>query len=165
MKEISKTYDAKQFEDAIYKEWEAQKAFTPSDDPKKPGYSIMMPPPNATGTLHLGHATMLAIEDILVRFKRMQGFDALWLPGTDHAAIATQSVVEKKLQADGIKHPRKELGREGLLNEIRAFVEDSKATIRNQVRKMGASCDWSRERYTFGDDLNMAVNELFRMMF
>lgn len=165
MKEISKTYNAKDHEDRIYQMWEKSGAFAPDPDPKKEPYSVMMPPPNATGTLHLGHATMLAIEDILVRFKRMQGFSTLYLPGTDHAAIATQSVVEKKLQAEGIKKPREELGREKLLEEIRKFVEVSKSTIRNQIRKMGTSCDWSRERYTFSDEMNAAVNELFKMMY
>jgi len=165
MKEIPKAYEAKQVEDRLYKEWEASGAFAPSSDPSKKPYSIMMPPPNATGTLHLGHATMLAIEDILIRFKRMQGFAALYLPGTDHAAIATQSVVEAKLQKEGMAHPRETLGREGLLTEIRAFVEQSKDTIRNQIRKMGASCDWSRERYTFSDDMNHAVSTLFTMMY
>ena len=165
MKEIPKAYEAKQVEDRLYKEWEASGAFAPSSDQNKKPYSIMMPPPNATGTLHLGHATMLAIEDILIRFKRMQGFAALYLPGTDHAAIATQSVVEAKLQKQGMAHPRETLGREGLLAEIRTFVEESKDTIRNQIRKMGASCDWSRERYTFSEEMNHAVSTLFTMMY
>lgn len=165
MQELSKAFDAKDFETRLYKKWEESGAFAPDSDPSKPPYSIMLPPPNATGTLHLGHATMLAIQDILIRFKRMQGFSTLWLPGTDHAAIATQSVVEKKLQAGGMKHPRQELGREGLLAEIRTFVEQSKDTIRNQMRKMGASVDWTRERYTFSDDMNHAVNTLFKMMY
>ena len=165
MKEIPKAYSAKDHEDRIYKMWEQSGAFAPDPNPKKEPYSIMMPPPNATGTLHLGHATMLAIEDILIRFKRMQGFSTLYLPGTDHAAIATQSVVEKKLQSEGIKNPREELGREKLLQEIRKFVDVSKSTIRKQIRKMGTSCDWSRERYTFSDEMNVAVNELFRMMY
>jgi len=125
----------------------------------------MMPPPNATGTLHLGHATMLAVEDIMARYKRMQGHPTLYLPGTDHAAIATQSVVEKRLQDDGMKNPLEELGREGLLDKIREFVAGSQATIRNQVKKMGTSCDWSREKYTFSDEMNHSVNELFKMMF
>ncbi|MFA5789269.1 MAG: valine--tRNA ligase, partial [Candidatus Gracilibacteria bacterium] len=165
MKEIPKTYSPKDHEDSLYKMWEKSGAFAPDPDPKKKPYSIMMPPPNATGTLHLGHATMLAIEDILIRFKRMQGFSALYLPGTDHAAIATQSVVEKKFQEGGMKNPRETLGREGLLKAIREFVEDSKKTIRGQVRKMGTSCDWSRERYTFSDEMNHAVNTLFKMMY
>ncbi len=164
-KEIPKAYNAKDHEDRIYKMWEDSGAFAPDEDPKKEPYVIMMPPPNATGQLHLGHATMLAVEDILVRYKRMQGFSTLYLPGTDHAGIATQSVVEKKLQDGGMEKPREELGREGLLKEIHKFVENSKDTIRNQVRKMGTSCDWSRERYTFSDEMNHSVNELFRMMY
>lgn len=165
MTEIPKAYESGDHEARIYKMWEDAGAFTPSEDPDKPAYSIMMPPPNATGTLHLGHATMLALEDILIRYKRLQGFDALWLPGTDHAAIATQSVVEKKLQDGGMSNPLQELGREGLMDKIKEFVEGSKNTIRNQVRRMGSSCDWTRERYTFSEDMNHAVNTLFGMMF
>lgn len=165
MMEIEKTYDAKKYEDKIYKTWEHSGSFSPQDDKKKQAFTIMMPPPNATGTLHLGHATMLAIEDILIRYKRMRGFDALWVPGTDHAGIATQSVVEKKLQSEGIARPREQLGREKLLEQIKDFTEKSKDTIRNQIRKMGASCDWSRERYTYSDEMNKAVNELFGMMY
>ncbi len=165
MKEIAKAYEASQFEDEIYKKWEESGVFSLTGDKSKKPFSIMMPPPNATGTLHLGHATMLALEDTMIRYKRMAGFDALWIPGTDHAAIATQSVVEKKLQAEGIKNPREELGREKLLAEIRKFVEKSQGTIRNQVKKMGSSCDWTREKYTFSDEMNESVNELFKMMY
>ncbi len=167
MKEIAKAYEASQFEDEIYKKWEKSGAFSggAKANSKKTPFSIMMPPPNATGTLHLGHATMLALEDTMIRYKRMAGFDALWIPGTDHAAIATQSVVEKKLQSEGIKNPREELGREKLLAEIRKFVEKSQGTIRNQVKKMGSSCDWTREKYTFSDEMNESVNELFKMMY
>lgn len=162
---IEPAYDAKKHEDEIYKKWEESKAFSPKVDPTKKPFTISLPPPNATGTLHLGHATMLAIEDIMIRYHRMQGYSALWVPGTDHAAIATQSVVEKKLQAEGIKSPRKELGREKLLGHIREFVKESQSTIRNQIRKMGASCDWSREKYTLDDDMNVAVNTLFGRMY
>ena len=165
MKEIAKAYEASQFEDEIYKKWEESGVFSLTGDKSKKPFSIMMPPPNATGTLHLGHATMLALEDTMIRYKRMAGFDALWIPGTDHAAIATQSVVEKKLQAEGIKNPREELGREKLLAEIRKFVEKSQGTIRNQVKKMGSSCDWTREKYTFSDEMNESVKELFKMMY
>ncbi len=165
MTQIPKAYNAGDHEDKIYQIWEKSGAFKPDDDKKKKPYSIMMPPPNATGTLHLGHATMLAIEDILIRYKRMQGYAALWLPGTDHAAIATQSVVEKKLQDGGMKNPREELGREGLLEKIREFVVQSQDTIKNQIRKMGASCDWTRERYTFSDEMSNSVNALFEMMY
>lgn len=165
MNQIPKTYEPAKFENDIYSAWENAGNFKPSLDPDKKAYSIMMPPPNATGTLHLGHATMLALEDIMIRYKRMAGYDTLWLPGTDHAAIATQSVVEQKLVNEGIKNPREKFGREGLLEQIRDFAEDSKKTIRNQIRKMGASCDWTRERYTFSDEMNNAVNELFGMMY
>jgi valyl-tRNA synthetase len=164
-KEMPKTFDAKANEVNLYTKWEESGAFSPSHDENKKPYSIMMPPPNATGQLHLGHATMLAIEDILIRYKRMQGFDTLLLPGTDHAAIATQSRVEKNLQEGGMENPLETLGREGLLKEIRTFVEASKKTIRSQVRAMGTSCDWTREKYTFSEDLNHAVNTLFKMMY
>lgn len=163
--EIEKAYEARKYESDIYGKWEKSQAFKAKVDPRKKPFAISMPPPNATGTLHLGHAVMLALEDILIRYYRMSGYSALWLPGTDHAAIATQSVVEKKLQAQGIAKPREELGREKLLAEIRKFVEQSKDTIRNQIRKMGSSCDWSREKYTFDDDMNHAVNTLFERMY
>lgn len=165
MIELEKTYTPKKYEEDIYKKWEKSGAFKASIDKKKTPFVISMPPPNATGTLHLGHATMLALEDIMIRHKRMEGFSALWLPGTDHAAIATQSVVEKKLQESGIKNPREELGRRKLLKEIRDYVTQSKDTIRNQIRKMGSSCDWDREKYTLDDDLNHAVNTFFGRMY
>jgi len=139
MQEMEKAYEPKKYEDNVYNNWEKSGAFTPIVDKTKKPFTISMPPPNATGTLHLGHATMIAIEDIMIRQKRMEGYSALWLPGTDHAAIATQSVVEKKLQQEGILNPRADLGREKLLKEIRKFVEESKDTIRNQIRKMGAA--------------------------
>ena len=112
-----------------------------------------MPPPNATGTLHLGHAIMLAVEDLLARWRRMSGDEVLWLPGTDHAAIATESVVIKNLQKDGVDNPRETFGRKVLIEKIADFVEKSRATIRSQIRAMGASCDWSRESYTMQPEL------------
>ncbi len=159
---MDKTYTAKKHEDKIYKKWEDAGAFKPSDSKKK-AYTISMPPPNATGTLHLGHAIMLAIEDIFIRFKRMQGHPTLWLPGTDHAAIATQNKVEKLLAEKG--KDRHKLGREKFLEEVRKFVAESQSTIRNQIRKMGSSCDWSRERYTLDDGLSRAVLETFVRMY
>ncbi len=145
--------------------WEKSGAFKPeSCDPAGEPFTISMPPPNATGQLHLGHAVMLALQDIFIRFARMQGKRALWVPGTDHAAIATENVVIKQLKDGGMKDPRKELGREKLVQNIAAFVEQSKNTIRGQVRKMGSSCDWSRERYTFEPALNRCVNEVFCQM-
>ncbi len=163
--QIEKAYEAKKYEDKIYKKWEKSGAFSPKIDTKKKPFAISMPPPNATGLLHLGHATMLAVEDIMIRYHRMKGDCSLWLPGTDHAAIATQSVVEKQLQKKGIKNPRQKLGREKLIAEIKKFVLESQSTIRNQIRKMGASCDWRREKYTLEDNMNLAVNTLFKYMY
>jgi valyl-tRNA synthetase len=165
MIELEKAYEAQKFEDLIYEKWLKSGHFTPKVDPGKKPFTISLPPPNATGTLHLGHATMLAIQDIIIRHKRMQGYSTLWLPGTDHAAIATQSVVEKLLQKKGIARPRVELGREKLIEEIKKYVEESKQIIKNQICKMGASVDWSREKYTLDDDLNHAVNTFFSRMF
>lgn len=163
MTELEKAYAAKKYEDRIYKKWEDSGAFTPEIDPKKKSFTISMPPPNATGTLHLGHSIMLAIEDIMIRHKRMQGYSALWLPGTDHAAIATQNKVEKLLAEKG--KDRHKMGREKFLEEVRKFVADSQATIKQQVRKMGSSCDWTRERYTLDDQLSKAVLTVFERMY
>ncbi|HRY90939.1 MAG TPA: class I tRNA ligase family protein, partial [Candidatus Gracilibacteria bacterium] len=165
MIELEKAYEAAKYEDDIYNKWVESGLFTPKVDPDKKPYTISLPPPNATGTLHLGHATMLAIQDILIRQKRMQGYSTLWLPGTDHAAIATQVMVEKKLQKEGIKSPRLELGRAKLIEEIKKYVENSKHIIKNQIRKIGASVDWTREKYTLDEDLNHAVNTFFGRMF
>jgi len=163
---LPKAYDPKACEDHIYQMWEESGAFKADAQSKKESFVISMPPPNATGQLHLGHAVMLALEDIFTRFARMQGKEALWLPGTDHAAIATESVVIKKIQKEEkIKDPRAHYGREKLVAKIAEFVEQSRATIRSQVRKMGASCDWSRERYTLDASLNRCVNEVFKKMY
>ncbi|MFC1600128.1 valine--tRNA ligase [Patescibacteria group bacterium] len=163
MKEIEKAYEAKQFEDSIYKKWEESGVFTPEIDEDKPSFTISMPPPNATGTLHLGHASMLAIEDIMIRYKRMQGFSTLWLPGTDHAGIATQNRVEKNLAEDG--KSRHDLGREDFLKEVDKFVDESRNTIKSQIRKMGSSCDWTRERFTLDKGLSKAVRSIFTKMY
>ncbi len=160
---LEKAYEAKKYEDKIYKIWENAGAFAADVNSNKKPFTISMPPPNATGVLHLGHAVMLAIEDILIRHRRMKGYEALWLPGTDHAAIATQNKVEKLIAEEGLT--REKLGRESFLNRVKEYVADSQSTIRNQVRKMGSSCDWSRERYTFDDDLSKAVMETFVRMY
>jgi valyl-tRNA synthetase len=163
---LDKAYDPKAVEDRIYKMWEEANAFKADASSDKESFTVSMPPPNATGQLHLGHAVMLALEDIFVRFARMQGKEALWLPGTDHAAIATESVVIKKIQEEEkIADPRAKLGREELLKRIAHFVDNSQDTIRSQVRKMGASCDWSRERYTMDASLSRCVNEVFVKMY
>ena len=162
---LPKAYDPKAVEDRIYKMWEESGAFTADASSDKESFTVSMPPPNATGTLHLGHAARNTVEDIFTRFNRMNGKEALWLPGTDHAAIATESVVIRKMQEEGIKDPRAELGREKLVERVKEYVENSRGTIRAQTKKMGTSCDWSRERYTLDPALNRCVNEVFKKMY
>ena len=143
--EIPKAYEAKNHEDSIYAAWEQSGFFNPNNLPgeRTESFSIVLPPPNVTGTLHMGHAVMLALEDIMTLFNRMRWRKALWIPGTDHAAIATQAKVEKLLVAQGMKDPRRELGRDEFLKRVEAFASESHDTIVNQAKKMGASLDWS----------------------
>jgi len=166
-KNVATAYEPQKIEDKIYKLWEKSGYFNPDKLPdqkkRKESYSIVMPPPNATGVLHLGHTLMLAIQDAEIRFHRMQGKKALWIPGTDHASIATQNVVEKLLAKDGIS--KEDLGRTRFLKEVDKFVRGSKSTIKTQVKKMGSSCDWSRERYTMDAGLSEAVTEIFVRMY
>jgi valyl-tRNA synthetase len=162
---FSQYFEHDRREAEIYRRWEESGAFRANGESARPHFSISMPPPNATGTLHLGHAIGMTIEDILIRFRRMVGDEALWLPGTDHAAIATESVVIKSLQKEGMADPRGELGRDELVRRIADYVHVSRATIRSQIRALGASCDWSRERYTMDPQLNRCVNEVFGRMF
>lgn len=161
--QIEKAYEAKKYEDKIYKKWETSGIFTPKIDKSKKPFVISMPPPNATGVLHLGHAVMLAIEDILIRQHRMMGESALWVPGTDHASIATQNKVEQLLAQKNLD--RHTLGREKFLEEVKKYVANSQNIIRNQIRKMGSSCDWTRERYTLDEGLTNAVQEVFIRMY
>lgn len=167
---LLKPYNAADIEDAIYKTWEHSGLFNPDicvergyTDPNANPFSIVLPPPNVTGTLHTGHAFMLVIQDIMVRFARMQGKKTLWIPGTDHAAIATQSKVEKLLEKEGVK--KADLGREEFLKRVNEFAQDSHDTIVGQVRKMGASIDWSREAFTLDEKRNQAVNHTFKKMY
>ena len=165
-KPIAKAYNPKDFENRIYQKWEKYGAFKADVHSAKKPFTISLPPPNATGQLHVGHAVGLAIEDVLIRWHRMLGDEALWVPGTDHAAIATENLVINMLQTEeGINDPRKALGREKLLARIAQYVQDSRETIRSQIRVMGASCDWSRERYTMDPQLNRCVNHIFIRMF
>lgn len=164
MKELSKQYDPKKVEDEIYAAWEKSGYFSPDNLEGEP-YSIMMPPPNVTGVLHLGHAWENSLMDIMARYQRMQGKKVLLLPGTDHAAVATQAKVEKILIKQGMSNPRAELGREKLLEKIREYAENSKTTILKQIKKMGTSCDWSRLAYTFDAERSRAVNEVFAKMY
>ncbi|MCP3956572.1 MAG: valine--tRNA ligase [bacterium] len=162
---LEKYFEPQKYEREIYRRWEESGAFVADSDSEKPPFVITMPPPNATGTLHTGHAVMLAIEDLMIRWKRMSGYEALWVPGTDHAAIATESVVIRNLQAEGMADPRGELGREELVRRIADYVANSQGRIRQQIRAMGSSCDWSRERYTMDPQLHRCVDAVFARMF
>lgn len=169
--DIPKAYNAQDWEDRLYSDWETSGFFNPDTcieqgitDETKPTFSIVLPPPNVTGTLHAGHAAMLAIEDAIVRYHRMRGDRTLWIPGTDHAAIATQSKVEKILIQEENK-TRHDLGREEFLKRIEAFAQDSHDTIVHQTKKMGSSLDWSREAYTLDDQRSLAVRTAFKKMY
>lgn len=166
-----KPYDPKETEDRIYKLWEESGFFNPDvciekgiTDKDAETFSMVLPPPNVTGTLHLGHAATLTIEDIMTRFARMQGKRTLWLPGTDHAAIATQSKVEKMIEKEEGKR-KIDLGREEFLNRVNKFAQESHDTIINQSKKMGASLDWSREAFTLDEKRNFAVRTAFKKMY
>ncbi|TXH58369.1 MAG: valine--tRNA ligase [Bacteroidia bacterium] len=156
--ELDKNYTPQIIENKWYQFWEEQGFFKPSNNGNQ-SYTIMMPPPNVTGTLHMGHGFQLTIQDALIRYHRMCGYNTLWQVGTDHAGIATQMVVERQLEANNIK--RADLGREAFVKKIWEWKELSSNTITRQMRKMGASCDWSRERFTMDDGLSKAVVEVF----
>ena len=164
--ELPKAYDPSLYEDDIYKKWEDSGFFNPDNLDLADGvksFSIVMPPPNVTGVLHIGHASMLALEDILTRYHRMKGERALWIPGTDHAAIATQAKVEKILKDEGTN--RHKLGKEKFLERVREFAQQSHDTINKQCKKMGSSCDWSREAYTLDAIRTKAVRSVFKLMY
>lgn len=166
-KEMDKTYSAQLFEDKIYEKWEKSGYFNPNNlplDSDAESYTIVLPPPNITAKLHLGHSAMLAIEDLLIRYKRMKGFRTLWVPGTDHAAIATQNVVEKKILQETGK-TRHDLGKENFLKEVDVFLSQTQAEILQQIKKMGASLDWSRLAFTLDNDRQKAVRVMFKQMY
>ncbi len=158
-RELAKTYDPQGIEDRIYKNWEEKKYFHAEVDPAKTPFTIVIPPPNITGQLHMGHALDNTLQDILIRYKRMQGYNALWQPGTDHAAIATEVKVIEALKEQGIdKH---DLGREGFLEKVWDWRREYGGRIVNQLKKMGSSADWDRERFTMDEGNNKAVTEVF----
>ena len=160
MKELAKNYNPAEFEDRIYENWCEKGYFKPDEDDKKPAFSIVIPPPNVTGQLHMGHALDETLQDILVRTKRMQGYSTLWVPGTDHAGIATQIKVEERLRVDeGLS--RYDLGREKFLERVWAWKDSYEARITGQLKKLGASCDWSRQRFTMDEGCSRAVREVF----
>ncbi len=155
-------YDHIKIENEIYTYWEKNKFFRPKKS-KKNHFSIVIPPPNVTGSLHMGHALNNSLQDLLVRFYRMNGFETLWQPGTDHAGIATQAVVEKKLLDQGLK--KKHLGRDKFIKEVWKWKKESGDLILNQLKKLGCSCDWSRNRFTMDKDLSEAVIKTFIQLY
>jgi len=156
---LDKSYDPHQVEEKWYRHWEELGYFKADENSEQEAYSIVIPPPNVTGVLHLGHALNNTLQDILIRFKRMKGYNVLWMPGTDHAGIATQNVVERQLSEEGVD--RHSLGREKFIERVWKWKEQSGGTIINQLKKLGASCDWSRERFTMDEGLSEAVKEVF----
>ena len=159
MADLNKSYDPAAVEDKWYAEWEARGYFYADETDPRPGFSIVIPPPNITGVLTMGHVLNNSLQDVLVRFKRMDGFATLWMPGTDHAGIATQNVVEKQLASEGTN--RHELGREAFVERVWAWKERFGSTILLQLKKLGSSCDWRRERFTMDPGLSQAVREVF----
>jgi valyl-tRNA synthetase len=158
--ELPKTYSPSEFEDRIYENWCEKGYFTPDPSNENPSFSIVIPPPNVTGQLHMGHALDETLQDILVRYKRMQGFNTLWVPGTDHAGIATQIKVEERLRVDeGLT--RYDLGREKFLERVWGWKDTYEARITGQLKKLGASCDWTRQRFTMDEGCSRAVREVF----
>ena len=158
--ELSKTYAPAEFEDRIYKTWCEKGYFTPDVKDESEHFSVVIPPPNVTGQLHMGHALDDTLQDILVRYKRMQGFNTLWIPGTDHAGIATQIKVEERLRIEE-NLTRYDLGREKFLERVWQWKDKYEARITGQLKKLGASCDWTRQRFTFDEGCSRAVREVF----
>ena len=159
IKELSKTYSPNEIEEKWYKIWEEKGYFNAQHNDEKPGYSIVIPPPNVTGILHMGHMLDNAIQDTIIRYKRMSGFDTLWVPGTDHAGIATQNKVERMLKDEGTS--KEEIGREEFLKRTWEWKEKHGGLITKQLRRLGVSLDWSRERFTMDEGLSKAVKEVF----
>ncbi len=156
---LDKTYRPAEVEQTIYSQWENSGAFAADPASSRPPYCVMIPPPNVTGSLHMGHALNSTLQDILIRRKRMQGFDALWQPGMDHAGIATQMVVERQLEAEG--KTRHDLGRDKFIEKVWRWKAQSGGAITGQLRRLGSSCDWSRERFTMDEGLSEAVRKVF----
>src|SRR5246127_2043391 len=157
--ELATRYNPADFEQRIYAFWESGGFFTPVVDRERPKFSIVIPPPNVTGRLHIGHALVNTLQDIVTRWKRMSGYNTLWLPGTDHAGIATQMVVDRKLTERGIS--RFDIGRDKFVEEIWKWKEQHRSEIKDQLARLGASADWTRERFTLDENLSRAVRHVF----
>ncbi len=162
-KELPKTYCPADFESRIYNDWCEKGYFTPTRDPEKPSYTIVIPPPNITGQLHMGHALDNTLQDILIRYKRMKGFSTLWLPGTDHASIATEAKIVEAMRKEGIT--KDDIGRDGFLERAWDWKRKYGGRIIEQLKKMGSSCDWTRERFTLDEGCSEAVQEVFTRLY
>ena len=158
-KELKKVYEPQEVEDRLYAHWEELGCFKADNKSKKEPFTVVIPPPNVTGQLHMGHAMDETIQDILIRYKKLRGYETLWLPGTDHAGIATQIKVEEMLRKEGLT--RYDLGREAFLERVWAWKEKYGSTIINQLKKLGSACDWSRERFTMDEGCSAAVRKVF----
>ncbi len=163
IKELAKQYDPKNVEERIYKTWLDGKYFHAKCEEGKPTYTIVIPPPNITGQLHMGHALDNTLQDILIRWKRMSGYDTLWLPGTDHASIATEAKIVEAMRKEGVS--KEDLGRDGFLERAWAWKEQYGGRIVEQLKKLGSSCDWDRERFTLDEGCNKAVNTVFKTLY
>ncbi|MDI6760738.1 MAG: class I tRNA ligase family protein, partial [Candidatus Brocadiaceae bacterium] len=157
--ELPTKYNPGEVEDRWYKLWEGKGYFHSEPDPQGKSFTIVIPPPNITGVLHMGHALNSILQDVLIRWRRMQGYNTLWMPGTDHAGIATQNVVERELLQKGLR--RQDLGREKFVETVWKWREEYGSTIIKQLKKIGSSCDWQRERFTMDQGLSRAVREAF----
>ena len=162
-KELAKAYEPKEVEDRIYDFWMKGKYFHAEVDPKKKPYTIVIPPPNITGQLHLGHAMDETLQDTLIRWRRMQGYSALWLPGTDHASIATEVKIVEKMRQEGLS--KDSVGRDGFLKRAYEWKDKYGGRIVEQLKKMGFSCDWDRLAFTMDERLSKAVREVFVNMY
>ena len=163
MSELAATFSPSEIEGPIYQRWLDSGCFTANPKSEKPPFCIVIPPPNVTGVLHIGHALDLTLQDILVRMKRMKGFETLWLPGMDHAGIATQNVVEKQLAAQG--KSRHDLGREEFVKRVWEWKAESGGSILGQMKRLGASVDWTRERFTMDEGLSNSVLTIFKRLY
>ena len=161
--ELEGKYTPESFEETLYKNWEEKGYFKPSMDVTKDPYCIMMPPPNVTGKLHMGHALDGTLQDILIRYKRMQGYNTLWMPGTDHAAISTEMKITETLKQEGIE--KQDLGREKFIEKAWEWTDLYGGTIVNQQKKLGCSADWSRSRFTMDEGLSNAVLQVFKKLY
>ena len=157
--EMSKTYNPQEFEEKLYENWLKIGCFEAKVDKKKEPFTIVIPPPNITGQLHMGHALNDTIQDVIVRFKRMQGYSTLWLPGTDHASIATEVKIVEKMKSEGLS--KNDVGREGFLERAWDWKRQYGGRIIDQLKRLGCSCDWSREAFTMDEKCSKAVKEVF----